>query len=260
MSRSLWRCRCRLLSCRWVQEETLSGLRKGIGLQAGAWSTGRQVQRIAAGLAVSGSAMAARQHCHHGAQGVALQLYVATTSNGLEIKSRTASGSGQQDQEQGQGQAVKEVIGERRQVIKAALRGLVEAARPDLSPAEVDAVVAEVSKRMTMGSKQCGLAAVLCLAVLLQSSLAPAQLPPPVQLNIWDPQLLVQIRDAMELLTKASVLEHLMRGPHHRGMRLLPGEVAVFEQPNSTWPVAMLKQLDEEHLRGNLSDAPRPAA
>ncbi|KAJ9527432.1 hypothetical protein QJQ45_025702 [Haematococcus lacustris] len=54
-----------------------------------------------------------------------------------------ASGSGQHDQEQGQGQAVEEVIGERRQVIKAAFRGLVEAARPDLSPAQVDAVVAE---------------------------------------------------------------------------------------------------------------------
>ncbi|KAJ9511911.1 hypothetical protein QJQ45_004492 [Haematococcus lacustris] len=132
-----------------------------------------------------------------------------------------ASGSGQQDEEQGQ--AVKEVIAERRQVIKAALRGLVEAAPPDLSPAEVDAVVAEVNKRMTMGSKQCVLAAVLCLVVLLQSFLAaPAQLPPPVQLGIWDPQLLVQIRDAMELITKASVLEHLMRGPHHRGIRLLP--------------------------------------
>ncbi|KAJ9509845.1 hypothetical protein QJQ45_011555 [Haematococcus lacustris] len=170
---------------------------------------------------------------------------------------------------------------ERRQVIKAALRGLVEAARPDLSPAQVDAVVAEVNKRMTMGSKQCVLAAVLCLAVLLQSFLgqptpgfpaagpapgpppppdpacppyahprlatrsspptaaAPAQLPSPVQLNIWDPQLLAQIRDAMELLTKASVLEHLMRGPHHRGIRLLP--------------VAILKELDEVHLLGDLN-------
>ncbi|KAJ9511938.1 hypothetical protein QJQ45_004465 [Haematococcus lacustris] len=112
-------------------------------------------------------------------------------------------------------------------------------------------VVAEVNKRMTMGSKQCVLAAVLCLAVLLLSFLAPTQLPPPVQLNIWEPQLFVQIRDAMELLTKASVLEHLMRGPHHRGIRLLPGEVAVFEQPSSAWPVAMLKQLDEEHLLGD---------
>ncbi|GFH25238.1 uncharacterized protein HaLaN_23171, partial [Haematococcus lacustris] len=53
----------------------------------------------------------------------------------------------------------------------------------------------------------------------------------------------------MELLTKASVLEHLMRRPHHRGIRLLPGEVAVFEQPNSAWPVAMLKQLDEDNRR-----------
>ncbi|KAJ9523548.1 hypothetical protein QJQ45_007175 [Haematococcus lacustris] len=44
----------------------------------------------------------------------------------------SASGSGQQ-----------EVVGERRQVIKAAFRGLVEAALPDLSPAQVDAVVAE---------------------------------------------------------------------------------------------------------------------
>ncbi|KAJ9505599.1 hypothetical protein QJQ45_029296 [Haematococcus lacustris] len=95
-------------------------------------------------------------------------------------------------------------IGERRQVIKAALRGLVEAARPDLSPAQVNATVAEIG-------------------------------------------------DAMELHTKASVLEHLMRGPHHRGIRLLPGEVAVFEQPSSAWPVAMLKQLDEEHLWGDLN-------
>ncbi|KAJ9521716.1 hypothetical protein QJQ45_015360, partial [Haematococcus lacustris] len=171
--------------------------------------------------------------------------------------------------------------------------GLVEAAQPDLSPAQVDAVVAEVNKRMTMGSKQCCLAAILGLAVLLSSFLgqptpgfpaaspapgpppppdpacppyshpclpprtsprsaaAPAQLPPPVQLNILDPQLLVQIRDAMELITKASVQEHLMRGPHHSRIRLLPGEVAVFEQPSSAWTVAMLKQLDEEHVRGD---------
>ncbi|KAJ9508849.1 hypothetical protein QJQ45_028164 [Haematococcus lacustris] len=202
-----------------------------------------------------------------------------------------ASGSGQQVQ--GQGQAVKVVIAERRKVIKAALRGLVEAAQPDLSPAQVDAVVAEVNKRMTMGSKQCCLAAILGLAVLLSSFLgqptpgfpaaspapgpppppdpacppyshpclpprtsprsaaAPAQLPPPVQLNILDPQLLVQIRDAMELITKASVQEHLMRGPHHSRIRLLPGEVAVFEQPSSAWTVAMLKQLNEEHVRGD---------
>ncbi|KAJ9505790.1 hypothetical protein QJQ45_011929 [Haematococcus lacustris] len=68
-----------------------------------------------------------------------------------------ASGSGQQVQ--GQGQAAKVVIGQRRQVIKAGLRGIVEAARPDLSPAQVDAIVAEINKRMTMGSKQCYLTA-----------------------------------------------------------------------------------------------------
>ncbi|KAJ9515735.1 hypothetical protein QJQ45_002627 [Haematococcus lacustris] len=151
------------------------------------------------------------------------------------------SGSGQQDQ--GQGRAVKVVIAERRQVIKACLRGLVEAALPDLGPAQVDAIVAEINKRMTMGSKQCVLAAVLCLSVLLQSFL--------VQLGIWDPQLLAQIRDAMELLTKASVIQHMMRGPHHHGIRLLPGEVAAFEQPSSAWPVAMLQQLDEERLTGD---------
>ncbi|KAJ9523540.1 hypothetical protein QJQ45_007178 [Haematococcus lacustris] len=193
-----------------------------------------------------------------------------------------ASGSGQQ-----------EVVGERRQVIKAAFRGLVEAALPDLSPAQVDAVVAEVNKRMTMGSKQCCITAVLCLSMLLQSFLgqptagfpaagpapgpppppdpacppythprlptrssprsaaAPAQLPPPVQLNIWDPKLLSQIKDAMELLTTARVLEHLMRGPHHNGIKLLPAEVAVFEQPSSAWPVAMLQQLDEVCLTGD---------
>ncbi|KAJ9520204.1 hypothetical protein QJQ45_030159, partial [Haematococcus lacustris] len=71
-----------------------------------------------------------------------------------------ASGSGQQ-----------EVVGERRQVIKSAIRSLVEAARPDLSPAQVDALVAEMNKRMTMGSKQCCLTAVLCLLLLLQSFL-----------------------------------------------------------------------------------------
>ncbi|KAJ9525649.1 hypothetical protein QJQ45_003321 [Haematococcus lacustris] len=193
-----------------------------------------------------------------------------------------ASGSGQQ-----------EVVGERRHVIKAAIRGLVEAALPDLSPAQVDAVVAEVNKRMTMGSKQCCITAVLCLSMLLQSFLgqptagfpaagpapsappppdpacppythphlatrssprsaaAPAQLPPPVQLNILDPKLLSQIKDAMELLNIARVLEHLMRGPHHSSIKLLPAEVAVFEQPSSAWPVAMLQQLDEVRLTGD---------
>ncbi|KAJ9509474.1 hypothetical protein QJQ45_001914 [Haematococcus lacustris] len=76
-----------------------------------------------------------------------------------------ASGSGQQDLND-KGQAVKEVIAQRRQVIKAALRGLVEAARPDLSPALVDALVADINKRMTMGSKQGCLTAVLCLSML----------------------------------------------------------------------------------------------
>ncbi|KAJ9531221.1 hypothetical protein QJQ45_006663 [Haematococcus lacustris] len=157
-----------------------------------------------------------------------------------------ASGSGQQ-----------EVVGERRQVIKAAIRGLVEAARPELSPAQVDTVVAEMNKRMTMGSKQCCLTAVLSLTMLLQSFLgqptegfpaagpapgpppppdpacppyshprlaaatpagtaldglqahilAPSTAAPPVPLNIWDPKLLAQIKDAMELLTTARVLE-----------------------------------------------------
>ncbi|GFH20134.1 hypothetical protein HaLaN_17210, partial [Haematococcus lacustris] len=44
-------------------------------------------------------------------------------------------GSGQQEDE-GQGQVEQEVIAERRQVIKAAFRALVEAALPDLSPAQ----------------------------------------------------------------------------------------------------------------------------
>ncbi|KAJ9519925.1 hypothetical protein QJQ45_014652 [Haematococcus lacustris] len=43
---------------------------------------------------------------------------------------------------------------------------------------------------------------------------AQAQLTPPVQLGIWDPKLLAQIKAAMGLLTTASVLEHLMRGPY----------------------------------------------
>ncbi|KAJ9531223.1 hypothetical protein QJQ45_006678 [Haematococcus lacustris] len=153
---------------------------------------------------------------------------------GQPKRGKRASGSGQQ-----------EVVGERRQVIKAAIRGLVEAARPDLSPTQVDAVVAEMNKRMTMGSKQCCLTAVMSLTMLLQSFLgqptegfpaagpapghppppdpacppythprlathssprsaaAPAQLPPPVPLNIEDPKLLAQIKDAMELMTTA---------------------------------------------------------
>ncbi|KAJ9522031.1 hypothetical protein QJQ45_005073 [Haematococcus lacustris] len=75
-----------------------------------------------------------------------------------------ASGSGQQEDE---GQGEQEVIAERRQVIKAAFRGLVEAAQPDLSPEEVDAVVAHANQRMTMGSMQCCLAAVMSLTMLL---------------------------------------------------------------------------------------------
>ncbi|KAJ9523627.1 hypothetical protein QJQ45_007295 [Haematococcus lacustris] len=94
----------------------------------------------------------------------------------------SASGSGQQVQGQGQGQAAKVVIAERRQVIKAGLRGLVKAALPDLSPAQVDAIVAEINKRMTMGSKQCVLAAVLCLTppAPAQDPPPPAQAPPPL--------------------------------------------------------------------------------
>ncbi|KAJ9512172.1 hypothetical protein QJQ45_012679 [Haematococcus lacustris] len=139
---------------------------------------------------------------------------LAEVMNQLHGQHEDASGSGQQVQ--GQGQAAKVGIAEERQVIKAALRGLVEAALPNLSPAQVDAVVAEVNKRMTMGSKQCVLAAVVCLSVLLQSFLVGYVGP-------------TTVGTAMELLTQASVLEHLRRGPHHRGIRLLPGEVAVFD-------------------------------
>ncbi|KAJ9508864.1 hypothetical protein QJQ45_028183 [Haematococcus lacustris] len=86
-----------------------------------------------------------------------------------------ASGSGQQEDE-GQGQGEQEVIAERRQVIKAAFRGLVEAAQPDLSPEEVDAVVAQANQRMTMGSMQCCLAAVMSLTMWgLWSSRAEVQ-------------------------------------------------------------------------------------
>ncbi|KAJ9504596.1 hypothetical protein QJQ45_030498 [Haematococcus lacustris] len=177
---------------------------------------------------------------------------------GLEFAARVlsrsmyvgVSGSGQQ-----------EVVGERRQVIKAAIRGLVEAALPDLSPAQIDAVEAEVNKRMTNAAPgpppppdpACPPYPHPRLATRSSpgSAAAPAQLPPPVQLNILDPKLLEQIKDAMELLTTARVLEHLMRGPHHSGIKLLPAEVAVFEQPSSAWPVAMLKQLDEVHLTGD---------
>ncbi|KAJ9533357.1 hypothetical protein QJQ45_026405, partial [Haematococcus lacustris] len=205
-----------------------------------------------------------------------------------------ASGSGQQEDE-GQGQGEQEVIAERRQVIKAAFRALVEVAQPDLSPAQVDAVVAQVNQRMTMSSMRCCLASVMSLTMLLQSFLGqptpgfpaagpapcpppppdpacppyahprlptrrsprsaspPARLPPPVQLDIEDPNLLPQIKAAMDLLTNASVQEHLMHGPHHRGIRLLPGEVAVFEQPSSAWPVAKLQELDQVHLQGDIN-------
>ncbi|KAJ9529321.1 hypothetical protein QJQ45_008001 [Haematococcus lacustris] len=40
--------------------------------------------------------------------------------------------------------------------------------------------------------------------------------------DIGDPKLLAQIKEAMELLTTARVLEHLMRDPHHNGIKLLP--------------------------------------
>ncbi|KAL6763147.1 hypothetical protein V8C86DRAFT_2504838, partial [Haematococcus lacustris] len=49
-----------------------------------------------------------------------------------------------------------------------------------------------------------------------RSAAPPAHLPPPVQLDIEDPNLLPQIKAAMDLLTNASVQEHMMRGPHHR--------------------------------------------
>ncbi|KAJ9511191.1 hypothetical protein QJQ45_013258 [Haematococcus lacustris] len=52
--------------------------------------------------------------------------------------------------------------------------GLVEAAQPDLSPAQVDAVVAEINTRMTMGSKQC------CLTTVLKTT---ARRPPAGQFN-----------------------------------------------------------------------------
>ncbi|KAJ9512135.1 hypothetical protein QJQ45_012714 [Haematococcus lacustris] len=55
----------------------------------------------------------------------------------------------------------------------------------------------------------------------------------------------------MDRLNTAGVLEHMMRSPHYNGIKLLPAEVAVFEQPSSAWPVAMLKQLDEMHLTGD---------
>ncbi|KAJ9523833.1 hypothetical protein QJQ45_020040 [Haematococcus lacustris] len=228
-------------------------------------------------------------HLQHGTTGN--EQATSGDSAGGTKPGQGASGSGQQVQ--GQGQAVKVVIAERRQVIKAAFRGLVEAAQPDFSPEEVDAVVAQANQRMTMGSMQCCLAAVMSLTMLLQSFLGqptpgfpaagpapchppppdpacppyshprlptrhsprsaapPAQLPPPVQLNIVDPSLLPQIKAAMDLLTNDSVQEHLMRGPHHSRIRLLPGEVAVFEQPSSAWPVAKLQELDQVHLQGD---------
>ncbi|KAJ9523193.1 hypothetical protein QJQ45_023984 [Haematococcus lacustris] len=99
-----------------------------------------------------------------------------------------------------------------------------------------------VERRLSSDELGTQTVAVLCSP---RSAAAPAQLPPPVQLNILDPKLLAQIKDAMELLTTARVLEHLMRGPHHSYIKLLPAEVAVFEQPSNAWPVAKLKELNE---------------
>ncbi|KAJ9508425.1 hypothetical protein QJQ45_011958 [Haematococcus lacustris] len=151
-------------------------------------------------------------HRGQGEAGCALPLHIAQPSLTAALGAGSEEGASGKDDE-GQGQAVKEVTGEKRQVIKAAVRGLVEAARP-------------VNKRMTMGSKRCVLAAVLLQSFLGQPSqgfpaigsapgppppwdpacppyahprlatrssprtaAAPAQLPPPVQLNIFDPKL-----------------------------------------------------------------------
>ncbi|KAJ9530189.1 hypothetical protein QJQ45_023487 [Haematococcus lacustris] len=161
---------------------------------------------------------------------VKMNIYVKFAQWGLPCPITGPSGSGQQEDE-GQGQGEQEVIAERRQVIKAAFRALVEAALPDLSPAQVDAVVAQVNQRMTIGSMQC------CLA----------------SLDIEYSNLLPQIKAAMDLLTNASVQGHMMRGPHHSRIRLLLGEVAMFEQPSSAWPVAKLQQLDQVHLQGDIN-------
>ncbi|KAJ9518831.1 hypothetical protein QJQ45_026123, partial [Haematococcus lacustris] len=137
-----------------------------------------------------------------------------------------ASGSGQQDVGD-EGQAVKEVIGQRRQVLKAALRGLVKAARPDLSPAQVDAASPLKASRQQVQPQApippLTQPALPMLTPALPHAAHPALQPPnpaapPVQLGIWDPNLLAQIRDTMGLLTSASVLEHMMRGPHHRSL------------------------------------------
>ncbi|KAJ9504663.1 hypothetical protein QJQ45_013530, partial [Haematococcus lacustris] len=144
------------------------------------------------------------------------------------------SNPGQQDVGD-EGHAFKDAIAQRRQVIKAALRGLVEAARPDLSTARIDAVVAEINKRMTMGSKQCCLTACLC-------SIALAQLPPLVQLDIWDPKLLAQIKGALDMLSTASVLEHMTR--QHRHPMLMP----VFEDPSNQALLAKLQDLGNINL------------
>ncbi|KAJ9517756.1 hypothetical protein QJQ45_004063 [Haematococcus lacustris] len=77
--------------------------------------------------------------------------------------------------------------------------------------------------------------------------------PPPVQLGIWDPKLLPQIKDVMDLLIIARVQEHLMRGPQHRGIKLLVSEVAVFEQPRNAWLDAMLKGRMRRTCKGNNS-------
>ncbi|KAJ9518848.1 hypothetical protein QJQ45_026107 [Haematococcus lacustris] len=84
-----------------------------------------------------------------------------------------------------------------------------------------------------------------------RTAAAPAQLPPPSASGHLGRTAAGTDQECHGASYQCIVTEHMMRGPHHHGIRLLPGEVAVFEQPSSAWPVAMLKQLDEVHLTGN---------
>ncbi|KAJ9516401.1 hypothetical protein QJQ45_011079 [Haematococcus lacustris] len=102
------------------------------------------------------------------------------------------------------------------------MRGLVEAARPDISPPQVDAVVAEINKRKTMGSKPCS------------EDQPPAQAPPgpvpPPQAPPWGRWL---DRDTNGCLNLQRVRERMQRPLElcsYEGLEALPTVGTEYQQ------------------------------
>ncbi|KAJ9522521.1 hypothetical protein QJQ45_008369 [Haematococcus lacustris] len=112
-----------------------------------------------------------------------------------------ANGSGQQDQ--GQGEAVKVDV---KSFIGQPSQGFPSSKpSPRALPPPDPACPPYAHPRLATRSSP-------------RTAAAPAQLHPSRQLDIFDPQLLAQMKDALELLTNVSVLEHSMCGPHHRSL------------------------------------------